>query len=56
VYAAPVDNEEALHHHIVDACQTIHNYPGTSERIWWSIMRRVEAKIESHLEHFERLL
>jgi hypothetical protein len=28
VYAAPVDNEEALHHRIVDACQTICNYPG----------------------------
>jgi hypothetical protein len=27
VYAAPVDNEEALHHCIVDACQTICNYP-----------------------------
>jgi hypothetical protein len=28
VYAAPVDNEEALYHLIVDACQTIRNYPG----------------------------
>jgi hypothetical protein len=27
VYAAPVDNEEALHHRIVDACQTIRNCP-----------------------------
>jgi hypothetical protein len=25
VYAAPIYNEEALHHRIVDACQTIHN-------------------------------
>jgi hypothetical protein len=22
VYAAPVDKEEALHHHLVDVCQT----------------------------------
>jgi hypothetical protein len=29
VYAAPVGNVEALHHHIVDACHTISNYPGT---------------------------
>jgi hypothetical protein len=28
VYAAPVDNEEALHHRTVDACQTILNCPG----------------------------
>jgi hypothetical protein len=28
LYASPVDNEEALHHRIVDVCQTIRNYPG----------------------------
>jgi hypothetical protein len=33
VYATPVDNEEALHRRIVDACQTILNYPGIFERI-----------------------
>jgi hypothetical protein len=27
VCAASVDNEEALHHRIVDACRTIHSYP-----------------------------
>jgi hypothetical protein len=27
-YAAPADNEEALDHRIVDACQIILNYPG----------------------------
>jgi hypothetical protein len=27
VYAAPIDNEEALHHCIEDTCQTIRNYP-----------------------------
>jgi hypothetical protein len=31
VYAAPVDNEEALHHRIVDACQTTCNYSSISE-------------------------
>jgi hypothetical protein len=54
VYAAPVDNEEA--HRIVDACQTIGNYPGISERTGRSIMRRVEACTESHGGHFEHLL
>jgi hypothetical protein len=48
VYAAPVDNEEALHHSIVDACQTTYNYPGIFERIWRSMIRCVEACIESH--------
>jgi hypothetical protein len=28
VHAASVDTEEALHHRIVDACQTTCNYPG----------------------------
>jgi hypothetical protein len=27
VHAAPFDNEETLHRRIVDACQTIRNYP-----------------------------
>jgi hypothetical protein len=48
VYAAPVDNEVTLHHRIVDACQTIRSYPGIFERMWQSLMRRVEACIESH--------
>jgi hypothetical protein len=43
-----VDNEEAFHHCIVDACQTIRNYPAICERTWRSMMRRVEACIESH--------
>jgi hypothetical protein len=55
VYAAPVDNEEALHHRIVDACYTIRNYPSI-ERMRRSVMRRVEACIESHGGHFEHLL
>jgi hypothetical protein len=28
IYAVPFDNEEAFHHRIVDACQTIRIYPG----------------------------
>jgi hypothetical protein len=43
VYAAPVDNEEA--HGIVDACQTILNYAGIFERMWRSMMRRVEGAL-----------
>jgi hypothetical protein len=44
-YAAPIDNEEALHHRLVDACQTIRNYRSIFERMLWS-MRCVEARIE----------
>jgi hypothetical protein len=55
-YAAPVDNEEALHRRIVDACQTIHNCPGIFAQIRRSMMRRVEACTESHGGHFEYLL
>jgi hypothetical protein len=53
VYAAPVDNEDALHHRTVDACQTIRNYPGNFERMLRSMMRRVEACTESHGKQFE---
>jgi hypothetical protein len=56
VYAAPVDNKEALHNRIVDACQTICNYLGIFEWMQWSMMRRVEACIVSHGGHFEHLL
>jgi hypothetical protein len=48
VYAAPVDNEESLHHRTVDACQGIRNYPGIFELILRSMMRRAEACMESH--------
>jgi hypothetical protein len=48
VYAAPVDNEEALHNRILDACQTVHNYPGIFEGMRRSMMRRIEAFIKSH--------
>jgi hypothetical protein len=56
VYAAPVDNEEALRYRIVDACQTIRNYTGIFGRMWRPMMRLVEACIESHGGHFEHLL
>jgi hypothetical protein len=56
VYAAPVDNEKGLHQHIVDACQTVRNYPGIFARMRRSMMRRVEACTESHGGHFEHLL
>jgi hypothetical protein len=54
VYAAPVDNEQALHS-TVDACQTIRIYPGIFERMRRSMMRRVEACIKSHGGHSEHL-
>jgi hypothetical protein len=56
VYAAPVDNEEALRHSIVDACHTIRNYPGIFELMRRSMMRRAEVCIESYGGHFEHLL
>jgi hypothetical protein len=56
VYAAPVDDEEALHHRIVDVCQTIRNCPSIFEQMRRSKMRRVDAYIEFHGGHFERLL
>jgi hypothetical protein len=55
VYAAPVDKEEALHRTVV-ACQTNRNYPGIFARMWRSMIRRVEACIESHGGYFEHLL
>jgi hypothetical protein len=45
---APVDNEEALHHRTVGACQTIRNHSGICERMLRSTMRRVEGCIISH--------
>jgi hypothetical protein len=56
VYAAPVDNEEALKHCIVDACQTIRNYPQIFERMRGSVVRHVEESIEYHGGYFEHLL
>jgi hypothetical protein len=56
VNARPADNEEALHHRIVDACQTIRSCPGISEIMRWLMMRRVEECTESHGGPFERLI
>jgi hypothetical protein len=56
VFAASVDNEVALHHRTVDACQTIRNCPGNLERMLRAMMRRVAACIESHGGHFEHFL
>jgi hypothetical protein len=47
VYAAPVDNEETLHHRTVDACQTVYASPGIFEWLRRSMMRRVEVCVES---------
>jgi hypothetical protein len=55
VYAVPADNEEAPHLRTVDACQTVRNYLGIFEWMRRSMMRRVEAPIESHGGHFEHL-
>jgi hypothetical protein len=53
VCVVPVDNEESLHYRIVDACQTIRNYPGVFERMRRSTIRRFKACIESHGGHFD---
>jgi hypothetical protein len=53
VYATPHDNEQSLHHSIVDACQTICNYPGISDRMRRSMLRLVGACIEFHGGSFE---
>jgi hypothetical protein len=55
LYAVLVDKEKALHR-IVDACQTIRNYPGIFERMRRSMMKHVVACIESHGGPFEHLL
>jgi hypothetical protein len=54
VYSDTADNEEALSHHIVDACHTNPNCPGIFERMLRP-MRRVEVCIESHGGRFECL-
>jgi hypothetical protein len=41
---------------IVDASQTIRNYPGILEQMRRSMMRNVEACLESHGGHFEHFL
>jgi hypothetical protein len=55
-YAAPLDNEEALHNRTVNACQTIHKYSWNIGRKWQPMMRCIEACAESPRGHFEHLL
>jgi hypothetical protein len=45
-----------LHHRTVDACQTIRNCHAIFGRMRRSMVRRIEACIESHGGHFEHLL
>jgi hypothetical protein len=52
VYATPVDNEEALHHRIADACQTICICPSIFEEMRQPMIRRVEACMKSYGGHF----
>jgi hypothetical protein len=57
VYAAHVGNKEALQRRIVDATVKCHfQLPRIFERLRGSMMRRVEACIESHGGYFEHLL
>jgi hypothetical protein len=56
VCAAPVDNVEALHYRVVDACQTIRTCAITFEHLRRSLMMHVEACTEPHGRHFEHLL
>jgi hypothetical protein len=55
-HAAPVDNEEALHHRIENAYQTIQQLPSVFERMRRSRMRYVEMCIEFHGGNLEHLL
>jgi hypothetical protein len=52
---SPVDNEEALHHRIVDACQTVRNYPGIYEQMTAVCDDMCWGVLKSH-RHFEHLL
>ena len=47
VYSAPVENEEALHERMFDACQTIRNRPQTFESVRQSVVRSDHAGIDS---------
>jgi hypothetical protein len=56
VYVTHVDNEEALHQGIVDACHTLRNCSGFHEWMQLLMMRRGVACIESDGGHFEHIL
>jgi hypothetical protein len=51
-----VDNREALHHCIVDACQTICNYSSISEQMRRTMMRHVKECMESDGRYFGHTL
>jgi hypothetical protein len=53
VYVAPVDRGEILLRCIVDDYQTIRNSPAIYKRKLLCMMRRVKARIESHVSHFK---
>jgi hypothetical protein len=53
--AAPVDNEEALHHRSVDVCQITCNNPARSGRMRPYMTEHIEGCTESHGGYFERL-
>jgi hypothetical protein len=55
-YSAPADNEETLYRRFVDGCQIIPNYPVISERMLRSMVRLVEARIESYGRQFQHSL
>jgi hypothetical protein len=39
VYSAPIENEEALHQRMFDACQSIRNRPETFEMVQQSVIQ-----------------
>lgn len=53
VYTGPVDN---VRQWVMKACQIIRKYPRIFERVRHSAIRRVQAYIKSHGEHFEQFL
>jgi hypothetical protein len=56
VYSASIENEKALRQHILYACQTVRNRPGTFENVRQSTIRPVYTFIESDGGYFEHLL
>jgi hypothetical protein len=47
VYAAPVDNEEALQLHITDVSQTIWNHLGNFDLNFRSVMRHIRRPLNT---------
>lgn len=55
VPSASFENEEALHHHISDVCQTIRNRHGTFKKVRQYMIRRVHSCIDPGERYFEPL-